>query len=69
MPADEQLERRLVALRDESFQQLGIPDLDCFLPARDVAEMAEDTSQLTGGHDKPSVPRTSCSHYLFPSER
>jgi hypothetical protein len=61
--ADEQLEGRLVAVCDESFQQLGIPDPGTFVPARHVAEVTDDALKLTGRHGIPSVPKTSCSHH------
>jgi hypothetical protein len=53
--ADEQVERPIVAVRDESFQQFGIPDRDTFVLARDVAEVADDALELTGRHAIPSV--------------
>jgi hypothetical protein len=51
--ADQQLERRRVALPDESFQQLGIAHPGTSVRARDVAEVADDALKLTGRHGIP----------------
>jgi hypothetical protein len=54
--SDEQLEGTAVAVRDESFQHFGIPDLGTRVLVRDVAEVADDARKLTGRHGIPSVP-------------
>jgi hypothetical protein len=54
--ADEQLERPIVAVCDESFQQFGIPDQGIFVLACDLAKVADNALELTGRHGIPSVP-------------
>jgi hypothetical protein len=54
--ANEQLECLIVAVRDESFEQFGIPDLGAFALAGDLAEVADDTLKLTGRHGIPPGP-------------
>jgi hypothetical protein len=54
--ADEQLERPLVTVCDESFQQFGVPDRGTFVLARDATEVANDAFELTGWHAIPSEP-------------
>src|SRR5262249_40309473 len=61
--ADQQLERRGVAPRDESFQQLGIAHLGTSVRARDVAEVADDALKLTGRH---GIPLTAVSVLFSP---
>jgi hypothetical protein len=54
--ADEQLECIRIALRDESFQQLGIPDLGAFALECDPAEVVDDALQVTRRHGILLVP-------------
>jgi hypothetical protein len=50
MPPKQQLESRLIVLRDETLQELGIGYASGFLPAGDPAQMPKEPRQWCIGH-------------------
>ena len=56
MAADEQLECPIVAVGDESLEQLGVGGLGIFVLARDLADVADNALKLTVRHGVAPVP-------------